>query len=84
MANIENFELSDSRKLELLDNYVDSSNAIIFITEHQETLQLGVLGWTFVRVKALGQFHTVELDMVSAREIKIERYLISIMIFRKF
>ncbi|MCX6426313.1 MAG: alpha/beta hydrolase, partial [Actinobacteria bacterium] len=30
MANIENFELSDSRKLELLDNYVDSSNAIIF------------------------------------------------------
>jgi len=30
MANIENFELSDSRKLELLDNYVASSDAIIF------------------------------------------------------
>lgn len=30
MANIENFELSDSRKLELLDNYVSSTDAIIF------------------------------------------------------
>lgn len=30
MADIENFELSDSRKLELLDNYVSSTDAIIF------------------------------------------------------